>query len=60
VKLVKEKVESYGKIENTNDKVESSTKPDMYRELKKLKELLDTGIITQAEFDKKKKEILNR
>lgn len=33
---------------------------DMYVELKKLKELLDTGVITQAEFDTKKKKILDR
>lgn len=31
---------------------------DPYEELKKLKELLDMGIITQEEFDKKKKELL--
>lgn len=33
---------------------------DMYTELKKLKDLLDTGIITQAEFDMKKKKILEK
>ena len=32
--------------------------PDIYTELKKLKGLLDEGIITQAEFDAKKKQIL--
>lgn len=31
---------------------------DPYEDLKKLKELLDMGIVTQEEFDKKKKEIL--
>lgn len=31
---------------------------DIYTELKKLKGLLDDGIITQAEFDSKKKQIL--
>jgi hypothetical protein len=31
---------------------------DIYTELKKLKELLDTGIITQEEFDVQKKKIL--
>ena len=31
---------------------------DMYTELKKLKDLLDTGIITQEEFDARKKKIL--
>ena len=28
-------------------------------DIKKLKELLDIGVITQEEFDKKKKELLN-
>lgn len=32
----------------------------MYNELKELKELLDNGIITQEEFDKKKKGILEK
>jgi hypothetical protein len=31
---------------------------DMYTELKKLKDLLDSGIITQEEFDARKKKIL--
>jgi hypothetical protein len=31
---------------------------DMYMELKKLKDLLDTGIITQEEFDAQKKKII--
>lgn len=33
---------------------------DMYVELKKLKDLLDTKIITQAEFDAQKKKILEK
>ena len=33
---------------------------DIYSELKKLKELLDAKIITQEEFDARKKKILNR
>ena len=32
---------------------------DPYEEVKKLKELLDMGIVTEAEFQKKKKELLN-
>jgi len=40
---------------NKNSKVES----DPYEEMKKAKELLDMGIITQEEFDKKKKDLLN-
>ncbi len=48
---------------NIQEKKESKEMPaqqsdDMYVELKKLKELLDTGVITQAEFDTKKKRIL--
>lgn len=34
-------------------------KEDPYKELEKLKELLDKDIITQEEFDKKKKQLLN-
>jgi Short C-terminal domain len=33
---------------------------DMYTELKKLKELLDAGIITPAEFDAQKKKIMGK
>ena len=33
---------------------------DMYTELKKLKELLDTGVITQSEFETQKTRILNK
>jgi hypothetical protein len=33
-------------------------KMDPYEEMKKLKELLDLGIITQEEFARKKKELL--
>ena len=32
---------------------------DPYEEVKKLKELLDMGIVTEEEFQKKKKELLN-
>ena len=32
---------------------------DPYEEIKKLKDLLDMGIISQEEFDTKKKELLN-
>ena len=34
------------------------TPPDIYEEVKKLKELLDLEIITEEEFQKKKKELL--
>lgn len=38
--------------------VEIVEKKDPYEEIKKLKELLDMGIISQEEFDQKKKQIL--
>lgn len=38
--------------------VEAIEKEDPYEEIKKLKELLDMDIISQEEFDKKKKQIL--
>ncbi len=51
------------KKENFIQKVEVIETPengghDPYEQLKKMKELLDVGIITQEEFDAKKKEIL--
>ena len=45
---------------NINVKSKSSNSKDMYTELIKLKELKDSGIITQEEFDIEKKEILSR
>ncbi len=33
---------------------------DMYTELKKLKDLLDTGVITQTEFETQKKKIMDK
>jgi hypothetical protein len=40
-------------------KIEKSTKDDPIETIKKMKELLDIGAITQEEFDTKKKELLN-
>ena len=72
VKLVDGKVESFGnkgdfdstkiptvRVER-DDKVEikSTGPPDLYTELKKLKDLLDSGVITQEEFDAQKKKLL--
>lgn len=45
----------FSKLGNNKDK----TKSDPIEEIKKYKELLDSGIINQEEFDKKKKELLN-
>lgn len=44
--------------ENKVTNPSSSSPLDPYEELKKLKELLDMGILTQDEFDKKKSELL--
>jgi len=73
VKITDGTVESYGRLGdfsttkdptyniNTSHKNESATNTDrMYDELNKLKQLLDEGIITQPEFEKKKKEIIDR
>lgn len=41
------------------DEVKKPSDQSNYDEVKKLKELLDIGAITQEEFDKKKKQLLN-
>lgn len=46
-------------IHNIASKLDKNNKIDPYEEVKKLKELLDIGAITQEEFDAKKKELLN-
>lgn len=45
----------FSKVGNNKDKI----KTDPIEKIKKYKELLDSGIINQEEFDKKKKELLN-
>ena len=45
-------------IEEKSVQKNDNTINDPYENLKKLKELLDMDIITQEEFDKKKKELL--
>lgn len=62
--LIKMCDEDLAKLEivvKKNRKTESpkSQSNDPIEEVKKLKELLDMGILTQDEFDKKKKELLN-
>lgn len=47
----------FSKLGNNKDKDKS--KIDPIEEIKKYKELLDSGIINQEEFNKKKKELLN-
>lgn len=45
-------------IDKIGKKIEKSEKSDPVEEIKKFKELLDLGIISQEEFDEKKKELL--
>lgn len=45
--------------EEEEEEKETNSEINPYEELKKLKELLDMGILSQEEFDKKKKELLN-
>ena len=54
-------VKDADKVVNINNRTSPSPRPNnMYTELTKLKELKDSGIITQKEFDTEKKEILSR
>ncbi|MFZ1548827.1 MAG: SHOCT domain-containing protein [Candidatus Nitrotoga sp.] len=71
VRLIKGKVDSYGRTgdfdstKNPTIRIEKDESikvegnKDMFTELKKLKELKDDGIITETEFQEKKKVILN-
>jgi hypothetical protein len=52
-------VNTNSKVENVGEKSKSN-KDKMYEELLKLKELLDKGIITKEEYEKEKKEILEK
>ena len=44
---------------NNNEKLESNAVVSVADELKKFKELLDMGVLTQEEFNNKKKQLLN-
>ena len=71
VRLINGKVDSYGRTgdfdstKNPTIKIEKDESvkvtgdKDMYTELKKLKELRDDGILTETEYQEKKKSILN-
>ena len=51
----------FNQAENSKTEIKESVNQnadDPYEELKKTKELLDMGIITQEEFDAKKKQLL--
>ncbi len=52
--VFKSKNDSQEEIKEANDST------DEYKDLEKLKELLDKGIITEADFNKKKEELLKR
>lgn len=56
-KPVDNNVVSTKQIQNTDDKFFSS---DKVKTLERLKELLDTGVITPEEFQKEKTDILNK
>ncbi len=74
VRLIDGKVESFGrmgdfdstktptiKIEKEEDiKIDVKGKPDLYTELKKLKELRNEGILTEEEFQIQKKKLLEQ
>ena len=76
VRLINGIVDSYGRLgdfdstqkptvrietdENIKTDVKSNEKKDLYSELKKLKQLKDDGLITQEEYDKEKKELLEK
>ena len=44
----------------TQSEIKTSGKKDLYSELVKLKQLKEEGLITQEEFDKEKKELLEK
>ena len=46
--------------DNQSNDLSSKGTGDMYKELMKLKELLDSKVITQDEYDAQKKRILNK
>lgn len=60
-KLANDIITYLSQIESSNNDIElnDNERIDKYEEIKKLKELLDMGIITTDEFDNKKRELLN-
>ena len=53
------KIKSEGNI-NTQSDVKISNRSDLYTELKKLKQLKDDDLISEEEFEKEKKELLDK
>lgn len=76
VRLINGKVESYGRTgdfdstktptvrlesdQTVKQNIEVKGSGDLYTELKKLKELKDSGVITDAEFESQKKKLLEK
>ena len=73
VRLINGHVDSYGKLGDfdstqkptvrieTDENIKTQTeKSDLYTELMKLKKLRDEGLITDEEFEKEKKELLEK
>ena len=74
VRLINGKVESYGRTgdfdstktptvrlesdQTVKQNIEVKGSGDLYTELKKLKELKDSGVITDAEFESQEKEVV--
>ena len=59
VKNIRSNISSFINKREAKEKQTEVKSPDPYEELKKIKELLDLNIISQEEFDIKKKELLN-
>ncbi len=72
VRLINGKVDSYGrsgdfdstktptvKIE-TDENIKMQSSGDMYTDLRKLKDLLDEGILTEEEYQVQKKKVLSK
>jgi outer membrane protein assembly factor BamE (lipoprotein component of BamABCDE complex) len=76
VRLLQGRVDSFGRLgdfdstqkptvrieteENITTNLKSKNKDELYSELIKLKQLKDDGVITQEEFDKEKRELLEK
>lgn len=59
ISIIKRSTIITGLPSSKNKKADTPEKQDNAGELKKYKELLDSGAITQEEFDEKKKQLLN-
>lgn len=72
IRIVNGRVDSFGRLGDfdstqkqtvrieTQSDVKKSGKADLYSELMKLKQLREEGLITQKEFEKEKKELLEK